>query len=174
MPQIELPAVEPITKSERCNSCGQRVPFTRKEILGKGKIKMLKAAANQVMSTMQNDFMLRDIHTPEEYKFFSNFHHLRFHGIIAKVKKDGKVVQRHWLVTRNGWAFLRGEIDLPAYVMVKNNAVQSRADKRVTIKNLVHGDDYIQTNFEYFDDDGNPVGIRPVYPSTNNQQARLI
>lgn len=135
---------------------------------------MLKAAASHVMATMQNDFMVRDISAPEEYKLYSNFHHLRFHGIVAKVKKDGKVVPRHWLVTRNGWAFLRGEIDLPAYVLVKDNEVKSRADKRVTLKDLLHGEDYIQTSFEYFDDDGNPIGVRPHYPATDNKQARLI
>lgn len=172
MPLVEPPAVKPI--NERCEHCGQRIQLQRKEVLGKGKIRMLKAAATHVMATMQNDFMVKDISAPEEYKLYSNFHHLRFHGIVAKVKKDGKVVPRHWLVTRNGWAFLRGELDLPAYVLVKNNEIQSRADKRVTLKDLLHGEDYVQTSFEYFDDDGNPVGVRPHYPNINNNQARLI
>lgn len=172
MPELVAPAVEPL--KERCDHCGQRIQMQRKEVLGKGKLRMLKAAASHVMSTMQNDFMVRDISAPEEYKLYSNFHHLRFHGIVAKVKKDGKVVPRHWLVTRNGWAFLRGEIDLPAYVLVKDNEVKSRADKRVTLKDLLHGEDYIQTSFEYFDDDGNPIGVRPHYPQTNDKQRRLI
>jgi hypothetical protein len=172
MPQIELPAVEPL--KERCDHCGQRIQMQRKEVLGKGKIRMLKAAASHVMATMQNDFMVRDISAPEEYKLYSNFHHLRFHGIVAKVKKDGKIVPRHWLVTRNGWAFLRGDIDLPAYVLVKDNEVKSRADKRVMLKDLLHGEDYIQTNFEYFDDNGNPIGVRPNYSLAENRQATLV
>lgn len=172
MPQIELPAVEPL--KERCDHCGQRIQMQRKEVLGKGKIRMLKAAASHVMATMQNDFMVRDISAPEEYKLYSNFHHLRFHGIVAKVKKDGKIVPRHWLVTRNGWAFLRGDIDLPAYVLVKDNEVKSRADKRVMLKDLLHGEDYIQTNFEYFDDNGNPIGVRPNYSPAENRQATLV
>jgi len=172
MPQIEPPAVQPL--SERCNHCGQRIQMQRKEVLGAGKIRMLKAAASHVMATMQNDFMVRDISAPEEYKLYSNFHHLRFHGIVAKVKKDGKVVPRHWLVTRNGWAFLRGDIPLPKYVLVKDNAIQSRADQTIYLKDRLGGEDYIQTSFEYFDDDGNPVGVRPHYPQSSDKQARLI
>jgi hypothetical protein len=172
MPELVAPPVQPL--KERCNHCGQRIQLQRKEVLGKGKIRMLKAAAAHVMTTMQNDFMVRDISAPEEYKLYSNFHHLRFHGIVAKVKKDGKVVPRHWLVTRNGWAWLRGEIALPKYVMVKDNAIQSRSDQLIYLKDRLGGEDYIQTSFEYFDDDGNPVGIRPHYPAPENNQARLI
>lgn len=32
----------------------------------------------------------------------------------------------------------------------------------------------VQTSFEYFDDDGNPVGVRPNYPSSDSRQGRLI
>lgn len=157
-----------------CGSCGQRIQETRKETLSKMKLKMLRSAADRVIATGVNDFMVKDISQPEEYKLYSNFHHLRFHGIIAKVKKDGRVVPRHWLVTRNGWAFLRGEIELPKYVMVRNNAIQSRADQLVRLADVWFGADYLQTTFEYFDHEtGKPIGWRPVTGRTTPQMSML-
>lgn len=172
MPQIEIPAAKPLT--ERCDHCGQRIRLQRKEMLNTAKVRMLKRAAEHVMSTMKNDFMTKDFTDDNEYKLYSNFQHLRYHGLIAHVKVNGQKVRKHWLITKNGWAFLRGDIDLPKYVLVKDDHTQSRADQRVYLKDLLHGEPYVQTSFEYFDDDGNPVGIRPHYPQTNDNQGRLI
>lgn len=172
MPQIELPAVE--TMNDRCTHCGQRIRLQRKEMLNTAKVRMLKRAAEHVMSTMKNDFMTKDFTDDNEYKLYSNFQHLRYHGLIAHVKVNGQKVRKHWLITRNGWSFLRGDIDLPKYVLVKDDHTQSRSDKKVYLKDLLHGEPYVQTSFEYFDDDGNPVGIRPHYPQTNDNQRRLI
>jgi hypothetical protein len=172
MPQIELPAIE--TMNDRCTHCGQRIRLQRKEMLNTAKVRMLKRAAEHVMSTMKNDFMTKDFTDDNEYKLYSNFQHLRYHGLIAHVKVNGQKVRKHWLITKNGWAFLRGDIDLPKYVLVKDDHTQSRADKKVYLKDLLHGEPYVQTSFEYFDDDGNPVGIRPHYPQTNDNQGRLI
>lgn len=172
MPQIEPPAVEP-TKTH-CEHCGQRIRLQRKEMLNKAKVSMLKRAAQHVMTTMTNDFMTRDFTDDIEYKLYSNFQHLRYHGLIAHVKVNGKKVGKHWLITRNGWAFLRGEIDLPRYVLVKDDHTQSRADERVYLKDLLHGDPYIQTTFEYFDDAGKPVGVFPRNPApADNRQSSI-
>lgn len=155
-----------------CDSCGQRIQETRKETLSKMKLTMLRAAADHVIATGKNDFRVRDFSAPEDYKLYSNFHHLRFHGIIAKVKKDGQVVPRHWLVTRNGWAFLRGELELPKYVLVRNNAIESRADRLVSLGDVWHGADNLVTNFEYFDHEtGEPIGWRPRFPQSSPQAA---
>jgi hypothetical protein len=158
--------------SKQCPSCGQRIQETRKESLSKMKLKMLRAAADHVIATGRNDFMVRDISDPDEYKLYSNFHHLRFHGVIAKVKKDGHIVPRHWLVTRNGWRFLRGEIQLPKYVMVRLNGIESRADTMVSLGDVWYGTDYIQTNFEYFDHEtGERIGWRPRATQSSPQAA---
>jgi hypothetical protein len=173
MPQVEPPATEP--QNERCDHCGQRIPLARKELLNKQMVKMLKRAAGHVMTTMRNDFMVRDFTEPAEFKQYNWFSHLRLHGLIFKQRTaDGKELRGRWGITRNGWAFLRGQKELPAYVLVRNNAIQSRADALVGFNQVWRGEDTMQTSFEYFDDDGNPVGIRPVYPATNNNQARLI
>lgn len=173
MAQIDAPPVQP-TK-EHCDSCGQRIPLTRKENLDKSKLIMLKRAAAHVIDTMQNDFMVRDFTEPADFKRYNFFSHLRLHGLIFKQRDvNGKEIRGRWGITRNGWAFLRGEKLLPEYVLVRNNAIESRADLLVGFKEVWQGEDTIQTSFEYFDDDGNAVGMRPTYPATNSPQQRLI
>lgn len=153
-----------------CESCGQRIQQTRKESLSKMKLSMLRAAADHVIRTGKNDFMTRDFTSDEEYKLYSNFQHLRYHGLIAHVRLNGQKVRKHWLITRNGWAFLRGDIQLPKYILVRNDKTQSRSDVLVSLGDVWHGADYIQTTFEYFDHEtGEPIGFRPRAPQTSPQ-----
>jgi len=175
MPLVEAPAIEPTVKT-KCDHCGQKIQQTHKEMLTKHKLTILKVAAQHVMSTGVNDFRMRDMGdfttSPSDY---NNFSKLRFHGLITPVKdklSDRKIKGR-WLITRNGWAFLRGELDIPKYVMVRNNSVQSRSDARISVRDVFYGSEVIQTTFEYFDDAGKPVGVRPLLPSANNKQLSL-
>lgn len=174
MPELVVPAVEP--QKTKCDHCGQRIQLQRKEILNKACAIMLKRAAEHVMHTMKNDFEIRDFTEDGDFKFFSNFSHLRYHGLIANVKVNGKPHKRRYLITRNGWAWLRGDIELPKFRIVKNghNVEGKQSDRLVYLRDIWHGEPYVQTTFEYFDDAGNPVGIRPHYPSDNTNQARLI
>jgi len=174
MPLVEPPAIKPL--NDRCDHCGQRIQLQRKEILNKACAIMLKRAAEHVMRTMQNDFEIRDFTEDGDFKFFSNFSHMRYHGLVAHVKVNGKVHKRRYLITRNGWAWLRGEIALPQFRMVKNghNVPGKQSDRLVYLRDIWHGEPYVQTSFEYFDDDGRPIGIRPNFPATDNKQARLI
>lgn len=155
-----------MSKPETCDHCGQRIPLARKEMLNKHKVQMLKRAASHVLTTMQNDFMVRDFTDPEDFKRFNFFSHLRLHGLVFKQKDAaGNVLRGRWGITRNGWAFLRGQLQLPAYVLIKNNSIESRADEMVNFGQVWRGEDTMQTSFEYFDDDGKPVGIRPQAPA---------
>ena len=171
--QVIPPAPEPM--SETCSKCGQRLQLVRKEKLNKAKIVMLKRAAAHVMTTMQNDFMVRDFTEPKDFKLYNSFSHLRVHGLVFKqLTDDGKVIRGHWGITKNGWAFLRGVKDLPAYVLVCNNEIKSRADLLVGLGEVWRGEPTLQTSFEYFDHDGNPVGTRPSYPQPRDDQTKLI
>ena len=170
-----------MSKPEVCNHCGQRIPLVRKEMLNKHKIQMLKRAAFHVKSQLQNgvedanNFMVRDFTEPEDFKRYNFFSHLRLHGLVFKQKDAaGNVLRGRWGITRNGWAFLRGQLQLPAYVLIKNNHIESRADLLLGFSDVWRGEDTMQTSFEYFDDDGKPVGIRPQVPNKPPEQARLI
>lgn len=49
---------------------------------------------------------------------------LRFHGLVAKVRgPKGKHVPGHWLITRRGGQFLRGEVTIPKVVETVDNTV---------------------------------------------------
>lgn len=149
--------------SELCQSCGQKIQEAHKEEFSAMKLSMLKQAAGHVMSTMRNDFKVRDFATPEEFKRFNNFQKLRYHGLVTPVR-DRVTQQRikgRWLITRQGWAFLRGELEISKFVLVKNNQIVSHSDTKVGVRSIYYGSEAIQTTFEYFDDSGSPVGFRP-------------
>lgn len=175
---VTPPPVEPM---DHCDHCGQRIPQARKEMLNKPMIVMLKRAAAFVEDQYRagnkdaNNFMVREFSEPAEFKQFNWFSHLRLHGLIFKQLDDnGKEMRGRWGITRNGWAFLRGEKELPSYILVKNNSLQSKSDMLVGYNYVMAGDPYLQTSFEYFDIHGEPVGVRPNYGPSENKQARLI
>jgi hypothetical protein len=149
--------------SEVCNKCGQKIQTPHKEELNAMKLGLLRRAADHVMDTMVNDFRVRDFAKPEEFKRFHNFQKLRYHGLVTPVRDrdTGQRIKGRWLITRNGWAFLRGDIGISKYVLVKNNSIVGYSDKQINVYAISHGLDAIQTTFEYFDDSGQPVGFRP-------------
>lgn len=160
---------------EICENCGQVVPQVRKEMLNKHKLQMLKRAAEHVVTTMRNDFMVRDFTVPDDFKRYNFFSHLRLHGLIFKQKDaNGNVLRGRWGITRNGWAFLRGDIDLPASVYIKNNKIEYRSEQRTTFKEVWRGEDTMQTQFEYFDDFGKPVGVRPAPQAPRQQEQSTL
>jgi hypothetical protein len=162
-------------KNNICSCCGQRIQLAHKEMLNKHKIQMLKRAATHVKATMKNDFKVSDFTEPEDFKRYNFFSHMRIHGLIFKQHDaNGNAMKGRWGITRNGWAFLRGQLQLPAYIMVKNNHIDGKSDEMVDFYQVWRGEDTIQTSFEYFDDGGNPVGYRPAYPVSESLQQRLI
>lgn len=162
-----------MSKPEICNHCGQPIKQAYKEKLTKHKLSMLQTAAKHIIETGVNDYDMRAL--MPGYNNYNNFQKLRYHGLVHWVKDSkGNKVRGHWLITRNGWAFLRGDIELPKYVLVKNNAIQSRAPDTFHVTEVYRGSEVIETTFEYFDDNGRPVGVRPVYPANKDMQQRLI
>lgn len=157
---------------KRCEACGSVIQQTHKETLNKMKLTMLKAGASRVIETNKNDFQLHEL--SGNINSYNNFQKLRYHGLIHYVTRNGVRQRGHWLITRNGWAFLRGEITLPKYVLVKNNHIESKSDRHITVREVYYGSEEIQTTFEYFDDDGKPVGFRPTIRQSNNMQMSLV
>lgn len=161
-----------MAKPEVCHACGQPIKQAYKEVLTKHKLTMLQEAARHIIETGVNDFCL-DYRHMENYNNFNNFQKLRYHGLVHHVRdRSGNKVRGHWLITRNGWAFLRGEIELPKWVTVRNNSIVERCPETIHVKYVYHGSEVIQTTWEYFDEAGNPVGVRPVL-KTNNQASLL-
>lgn len=157
------------------DDAGYRTRDSHKEVLNRMKLTMLKAAATHVMSTMNNDFKVRDICTPEQFKMFNNFAKLRYHGLVTPVreKETSRRIKGRWLITRNGWDFLRGNLSLPHFVLVQNNHIQSKSPALIGLKDIYYAEEYITTHFDYFDDDNKPVGNRPGFPQPSKQVAMV-
>lgn len=57
----------------------------------------------------------------------NNFQKLRYFGLVHHVKdQDGNRKAGRWLITRNGWAFLRGDLAIPDFVMTFRNKIYSK------------------------------------------------
>lgn len=157
--------------SELCGECGRPKPQAHKESMDKTRLQMLQKAAQRVVDTGVNDFKKKDLGLAEfGQSAYGNFTRLRYHGLITPVRDQNKKrIKGRWLITRNGWAFLRGEFQIHKYVLVKNNEITSRSDERIGLRDVWFGAEIMQTTFEYFDDDGRMVGVRPIAPQTRMQ-----
>lgn len=153
-----------------CTGCGElHEVTTRKEFLNKHKLELLKTAAKYVSNSMDNNFGLKDVFG-DDINSYNNFQKLRYHGLVHHVKKNGDPVRGRWLITRNGWAFLRGELKLASWVMVRGNRVmEQRSVDMLSVKDVYIGSDILDTVFEYFDENNKPVGWRPTAKDRNMQ-----
>lgn len=150
-----------------CSRCNQPhvVQDAHKEHLTKIKCEMLKKAANHVIETGVNNFKKSDVAGMRENSAYGNFQKLRYHGLAVQVRENGNKHRDRWLITRNGWAFLRGELKLPKFVMVKDNHAleNGRSDTLISLLDVLRGGEYLETTFEYFDEQtGAMIGRRPV------------
>jgi hypothetical protein len=158
--------------SKTCTACGQQIQEAHKEVLNKMKLTMLQTAAQHVKQTMKNDFKVYEFAPETQFKTYHNFQKLRYHGLITPVRENNQRIRGRWLITRNGWAFLRGELSLPSYVLVKNNRIEQHSEHLISVKDVYRGSEAITTTFEYFDEFGEPIGYRPTLQ--HNPQLSLV
>lgn len=164
-----------------CTACGEThvAQMVHKESVDKRKLEMLRAAADWVIQTNVNDFKKKDLDLSRfGQSAYGNFGALRYHALIAKVRDrtTKKPLKGRWLVTRQGWAFLRGDLKIPKFVLVKDNHIvpNSHSDRLIGVRDVHFGSDIITTTFEYFDDAGQPVGWRPQNPPRTPEPPRLF
>lgn len=163
-------------KRQTCPTCQQLIPLAHKEIMDKTRLTMLRMAADYVIANNVGWFKKKDIGLETlGQAAYGNFTRLRYHGLITPLRDDaGNRIKGKWIITRNGWAFLRGEKDIHKYVLVKNNHISARSDVKINIRQVYYGSDTIQTTFEYYDDYGNMVGFAPKSRSNiNPDQVRM-
>ncbi len=160
--------------SKNCETCGQRIREIRAHHMNKHLLSLLQAGSKVIMASNVNDFRRADL--DGEVSDYTNLSPLRYFGLIHRVKKDGVVQRGHWLITRNGWTFLRGEIEIPKYIKVRDNTIESRAEETVHVRDVYRGSEAIATTFEYFDHEtGEQIGWHPVAPKPeHSEQSRLF
>lgn len=161
-----------MAQQEKCPHCGQnttpyQVPLTKGFVKGLVKFRQAIEAKNE-----NRIHLLKDMQDPE-YKLtpheWNNFSRLRFHGLVAKYKEEGKHVGGYWLITRRGAQFLSGKVAIPERVLVFNNRVVGHSDKMVTLTDVFKSDqvpyfemitdiEYGATENVFFDYDENGQG----------------
>jgi hypothetical protein len=123
---------------------------THKETLNRHKLNLLKRGAADVDSSGVNIVdigLFRD-----NINSYNNWQKLRYHGLIAKTEKRGE-----WVITKNGWKFLRGEISLPKFILVADNRIIEHSEQRVEVQDLLSQEELVQEVFEYYEPSYQPV-----------------
>lgn len=161
-------------QKEVCKECHQIVKQAHKETLNKSLLEGLQRAAKSIVASGVNDFDIHEI--VDDYNLYNNFQKLRYFGLVHHVtdKRSKARIRGHWLITRNGWAFLRGDLNICKWVKIRNNHIIERSPETLSVKDVYRGSEYVVTTFEYFDDDGNMVGIRPMAAPTPPQNGTLF
>lgn len=160
-----------MAEHKTCDACGQQIKQAHKETMNKNLLTGLQAASKSIIASGRNDFDLHELF--DAYNLYNNFQKLRYFGLVHHVRDaHGTAVRGHWLITRNGWAFLRGELEVHKWVKIRSNHIIERSPEIISVRDVFYGADVIQTTFEYFDDAGRPVGVRP-YRRQSKQVAML-
>lgn len=114
-----------------CTHCGQTIKIYRYGI-STSMVHVLKAMAKATQHPGQAiDADELDLKHSERTQLTK----MRFHGLIAKVKKDGHQVPRNWVITTKGWQFL-GNKPVPAKVIIYENQVLGHDGGETTIKRI--------------------------------------
>lgn len=70
---------------------------------------------------------------------YGNFQKLRYFGLITHVDDEGTA----WLITRQGWSFLRGDWQAASRVQTYQNRIMQRDPKRVTVHDVMRKRDQV-------------------------------
>lgn len=119
----------------RCRCCtGSLKMFWQP--LSPALVDCLKLIADKVQETGVNAVQKRDLDMTHSQ--YGNFQKLRYFALIHHVKDDeGNNIPATWLVTRQGWAFLRGQWQPHARVQTFQNRIQRRSPETVTIHDVM-------------------------------------
>jgi len=140
------------TEAEKCQICDAKVKKYKSSmniVITQALIKISRAVyikAQNKPFTEANDIYIsrlpKEIEMTHEER--SNISKLRVHGLIAKVKENDEVKRGRWLITRQGWAYLRGE-EITNTVTHFRNRVIDRSDDKTTIGEVMTGAEYSNT-----------------------------
>ncbi len=130
-----------ITEHGHCPSCyrdARAYTFT----LNANLVKILQNIYGAIVLKGENDIHLdKDTEgTPFELRYSqrSNVTILRFHGLVAKVRdENGKQRAGHWLITRRGASFLKGNISIPVQVRTFDNEVKWHSPDMVSFRDVM-------------------------------------
>jgi len=96
-----------------------------------GLIRTLAKVYGKVNEKNENIVFMNELDL--DHSEYGNFQKLRFHALIAKLRKSGEVIHRAWVITHRGAQFLRGEISIPKRVQTLMNKVVAHDTEMIDI-----------------------------------------
>lgn len=117
----------------KCPHCGASMKMYWHKItpgLIRGLLKMRKAVVIKGENDIKIDKLPGELELTKWER--ANWTKLRFHGLVAKVKKDGKTKRGRYLLTRKGTNFLNGD-SIPERVQTFRNKVVDHSPENVTL-----------------------------------------
>lgn len=141
---------------EHCINCGalmRAYTYTINRTAARAMIKLGEAVRERVYEgkpfTEANQLYMSGMHSRLTATETDQKTILRYHGLLAKVKKDGRHKDHLWAITRRGWAFLRGE-RVQKSVTVWRSEITERSEETTTIIEALQDSGTIEHN-RYYD-----------------------
>jgi len=117
----------------RCTNCEQQINIYVYGI-SRTMVKVLRVmAASKVEHRGDHAIDVEDLGLKHSER--TQLTKMRFHGLVAKYKDDGKQIPRHWLITTKGWQFL-GRETVQEKVVVLNNQVLGHEGDLIAMKRV--------------------------------------
>jgi hypothetical protein len=116
-----------------------------------GMVGALEKASKYVYQH-KNEFHLRkDLIGKNEFTKveYNNFQKLRYHALVAKVKKRGAVKRGYWLITKRGFDFLAGRVSIPDRVQTFRNKITAHSTRLVFVKTIYGAMPYFDEAYDY-------------------------
>lgn len=143
-----VPGKDGSKRQKRCTHCAANMIVYFPKYNG-GLVSALRKMLVVVRNKQQNDVHVSDSGEVRlSYAERANMTKLRHLGAVAHVKEEGKIVQAHWLITRRGFAFLRGE-PVPAWAKTYRNEVIGSSEETITIHEVIEN---TKNGEKYWDD----------------------
>lgn len=135
----------------KCPTCGASLKKYWHRISRGTTIGLIKAY-NTVKEKNENKFNLtRDLIGENKLTISEqvNWSILRFHGLVAKVKQNGKPIGGYWLITKRGADYLSGKIQIPRRVETWRNHVVDHDTRLVGIMDVMKEYPVFEQDFDY-------------------------
>lgn len=94
---------------------------------------------------------------------YNNFQKLRYHALVAKVKRRGILRRGYWLITKRGFDFLAGKVKIPDKVQTFRNRITAYSSRKVFVQQVYGEMPYFDETYDYsLATDADIEGVLPI------------
>lgn len=138
--------------SEKCEHCGASLKKYWHR-LTPGLVRALAKLYRAVVEKGKNDIDINEEMDNTKNKLSHtekcNWQKLRLHGLVARVREDGRVMRSRWLLTKRGSQFLSGKVLVPLRVQSFRNEVVDHDAENVSVGHVMRNSVHWEQDFDY-------------------------